>query len=253
MGVVKDALTKKYCTFQGRATRKEYWLTALALAAIQLVLFGLLAVVSLKDVRLDYSFAPSDSGLFFACIAIAIVIVIATFIPQLAVSVRRIHDFDVSGLLYLLVLVPYIGAVMYIVFGCVPGTKGPNRFGESSDPDFQSEAYPYPYLPNYNPYDQAQNQPGGYQGGQYQQPPAPGGYQSGQYQQPPAPGGYQSGQYQQPPAPGGYQGGQYQQPPAPGGYQSGQYQPSPAPGGQGSQPQQSPSVPPAPSVSIDKK
>lgn len=50
-------------------------------------------------------------------------------IPSLAVQVRRFHDQDKSGWFWLLNFVPYVGGIIVLVFMCLEGTKGPNRFG----------------------------------------------------------------------------------------------------------------------------
>ena len=50
--------------------------------------------------------------------------------PLLAISAKRIHDFDHSGWWVLLHFVPVVGSLAVIaVLGCVPGTHGANRFG----------------------------------------------------------------------------------------------------------------------------
>jgi uncharacterized membrane protein YhaH (DUF805 family) len=64
MGVVKDAITKKYCSFHGRANRKQYWLITLTLALIQLVLFGFYAGLSFNLFRFGYNYIPSNTGFF---------------------------------------------------------------------------------------------------------------------------------------------------------------------------------------------
>jgi uncharacterized membrane protein YhaH (DUF805 family) len=54
---------------------------------------------------------------------------LASFIPSLSVTVRRLHDTDKSGWLILLGLIPLIGVIILLVFYILPGTKGPNKFG----------------------------------------------------------------------------------------------------------------------------
>ncbi len=51
--------------------------------------------------------------------------------PTLAVSIKRWHDRDKSGWWVLIVLVPVVGWLAAIVVnGCLPGTPGPNRYGQ---------------------------------------------------------------------------------------------------------------------------
>lgn len=111
----------KYVVFAGRASRSEYWLW---------VLFTVLA--SLACGIVDFAIgAPVNvfGGLFS----------LATFLPSLAVSIRRLHDIDRSGWWLLLCFVPLLGWIALLIFDCLPGTPGPNRFGPS----------PYPAWPNY--------------------------------------------------------------------------------------------------------
>jgi uncharacterized membrane protein YhaH (DUF805 family) len=57
------------------------------------------------------------------------------FIPGLAVQVRRFHDQDKSGWFILLGFIPYVGSLILLVFMCLEGTRGPNRFGpDPKDP-----------------------------------------------------------------------------------------------------------------------
>jgi uncharacterized membrane protein YhaH (DUF805 family) len=51
------------------------------------------------------------------------------FLPSLAVSVRRLHDRDLSGWWILIGLVPVLGAILLLVWSCMEGTQGDNRFG----------------------------------------------------------------------------------------------------------------------------
>jgi uncharacterized membrane protein YhaH (DUF805 family) len=150
MGLIKEALITKYCTFQGRAGRREFWWAFSFLALTYAVAFGIWVFLFFNLLHFDYHMNPSDDGGAVTFLALfAAVVVIALLIPQLALSVRRIHDFDVSGLLCLTFLVPYAGLVMQVVIGCVPGTPGPNRFGESPEPDHQeSSSAPRRHLPD---------------------------------------------------------------------------------------------------------
>ena len=56
---------------------------------------------------------------------------LATLIPIIAVSVRRLHDNERTGWWLLLSFIPLIGWIILIVWFCTRGTAGPNRFGEN--------------------------------------------------------------------------------------------------------------------------
>lgn len=101
---------KKYAVFDGRSTRKEYWLFVL-LYIILIIVFNVL------DVLLS-------SSIFVVLVPLALLI------PQLAVIVRRLHDINCSGWWILLALVPILGSIILFVMMLIDGTKGKNRFGD---------------------------------------------------------------------------------------------------------------------------
>jgi uncharacterized membrane protein YhaH (DUF805 family) len=55
--------------------------------------------------------------------------VLGTLLPNLAASVRRLHDLDRSGWWYLILFLPVIGWILFLVWTCTRGTRGPNRYG----------------------------------------------------------------------------------------------------------------------------
>ncbi len=54
---------------------------------------------------------------------------LVTFLPSLAIAIRRLHDLDRTGWWVLLALIPLIGWIVLIIWFCTRGTDGPNRFG----------------------------------------------------------------------------------------------------------------------------
>ena len=104
-----DAITtcfNKYAEFVGRARRSEYWWFAL---------FGLVVSLVLSPVSTPLSLLAS----------------LALFVPNLAVSVRRLHDTGRSGWYLLIVLVPLAGVIILIVWLATEGEPGTNLYGES--------------------------------------------------------------------------------------------------------------------------
>lgn len=56
---------------------------------------------------------------------------IILFLPVvISLYVRRLHDVNQSGLLTLLVLVPFIDLLLFLYLLFAPGTQGPNKYGE---------------------------------------------------------------------------------------------------------------------------
>lgn len=82
-GEAVNACFTKFATFSGRARRSEYWYFAL-------FAFAASFVTGLIDIAI---FGAADDG--FRPLTIGLCLV--TFLPNLAVTVRRLHDLDRSG------------------------------------------------------------------------------------------------------------------------------------------------------------
>ena len=165
-----------YADFDGRARRSEFWYWQLfaTLCSIGLAIFlGILA-------------AAFDAPLISAFICIWY---IAIFIPDLAVSARRLHDIGKSGWFLFMGLIPIVGGILLLVWYCTDSEPGENQYGPNpkgvgnngnywGNPNGQGAPYGY-QQPNNGGYQQPNN--GGYQqpnNGGYQQP------YNGGYQQP---------------------------------------------------------------------
>ncbi len=102
---------RKYVVFNGRSSRSEYWWWYL------FVVIGAVAFAVVDSIIGTYP-------LLYAIWAVAVIL------PQLAVSIRRLHDRDKSGWWILFGLVPLIGGIMLLIWLVSRGTEGPNQFGE---------------------------------------------------------------------------------------------------------------------------
>jgi uncharacterized membrane protein YhaH (DUF805 family) len=133
---------KKYATFKGRASRSEYWWW---------VLFTFLVYLGLGVVTFAVGTATSpDGGQTPGAAAIPLIILLAAFalgiiVPTLALTVRRLHDAGYSGLLALLMLVPYLGGLIIMIFALMPSSPA----GAKYDP---IPTTPYNAYPPQNPY-----------------------------------------------------------------------------------------------------
>lgn len=120
---------RKYADFGGRARRKEYWMFTLfnIIAICVLAVAGMAAAAAVTDTPM-LGYAPY--GLY----------VLGTVIPGLAVTVRRLHDTGHSGWWYLIVVVPFIGAIVLLVWLCQDSAPASNQYGpnpkSASDSDF---------------------------------------------------------------------------------------------------------------------
>lgn len=132
MESVSTVLTKKYATFEGRASRSELW---------WFFLFNLLVQIALQVLAIALAGSGDQTMALIGGVPI-LIYVLAVLIPSLAVSVRRLHDTDRSGWWLLISFVPIVGFIVLLVFYCQRGTDGPNRFGP--DPLGASGAMAHP-------------------------------------------------------------------------------------------------------------
>jgi len=106
------SVLKNYAQFSGRARRKEYWMFAL----VSGIIFVVLEILG--------SFVNGQTGAIIVGIYSLLVL-----IPSLAVSVRRLHDIGKSGWWILIALIPFIGAIVLLIFAVMDSQPGQNQYG----------------------------------------------------------------------------------------------------------------------------
>ena len=107
---------KKYAVFSGRARRKEYWFFILFNFIILTVLTVIDNVIGSYDLE-------QGVGLLGGIYALAVLI------PNIAVSVRRLHDTGRSGWWLFIGLIPLIGGIVLLVFMFQDSKPGQNQYG----------------------------------------------------------------------------------------------------------------------------
>lgn len=119
----------KFATFDGRATRSEFWWFYLFVAVVAIVGYVPLFILTAIGASSDNGAVSSFVGLLTILLWIAwFVVIIALYIPFLAAGCRRLHDRGQSGWLQLLLLVP-CGGIVLLVFWILEGTPGDNAYG----------------------------------------------------------------------------------------------------------------------------
>ena len=109
---------RRYADFNGRSRRKEYWMFILGVIIVAVVLGVIEGAMGMSGM-VGGVYGPLTT-----------LLLLAVLIPGIAVQVRRFHDQDKSGWFVLLGLIPLLGGLIVLVFMCLEGTKGPNRFGD---------------------------------------------------------------------------------------------------------------------------
>lgn len=107
---------KRYAEFSGRSRRKEYWM---------FVLFHIIFIIAaaLLDNLLGLAFDGIGYGIIYIFYALA------TLIPGLAVTVRRLHDIGKSGWMILVSLIPIVGSIWLLVLMATEGEASTNNYG----------------------------------------------------------------------------------------------------------------------------
>jgi uncharacterized membrane protein YhaH (DUF805 family) len=153
---------KRYAEFSGRSRRKEYWMYTLFIVIVSIVLSILDRMLGLggsSSLATETSGAGAGIGAATHTGVLGGIFMLATFIPSLAVAIRRLHDSDRAGWWVLvgfgpyllaialmvvgvmtgqlgllatgglLMMIGFVGAIVLLVFMCLPGTSGPNKYG----------------------------------------------------------------------------------------------------------------------------
>jgi uncharacterized membrane protein YhaH (DUF805 family) len=158
---------KRYAEFSGRSRRMEFWMWQLFKFLVVMAFYLLFfAVAGSALMSGDVNQLVQVGGLAMILVALMGIFGLAVIIPDIAVSIRRLHDTDRTGWWLLAPIIPYllfwffaVGAVMsdpkdpaaglstvgpmamilvlvavamaivLLVFYFLEGTHGPNRFG----------------------------------------------------------------------------------------------------------------------------
>ncbi|WP_395045399.1 DUF805 domain-containing protein [Flavobacterium sp.] len=107
---------KNFANFDDRASRTEYWMFFLFNTAFVIILYSV-------DLIFDLGLKKYGFGILYWSY------VLISFVPGLALAVRRMHDLDKSGWLLLLLLIP-LANLYVIALLCTKSDEEGNAFGE---------------------------------------------------------------------------------------------------------------------------
>lgn len=109
-------------SYSGRIDRSEFFLFIVAWKLVVLIFWGFTISVSKEAISLLFN----------------LFLLISFFYP-LSFIIRRLHDLNISGIWFFLILIPFINLLFLLFLLCAPGTDGVNKYGEKpSLPDQQS-------------------------------------------------------------------------------------------------------------------
>ncbi len=116
-----------YAQFKGRTSRTTFWWTALfsilASIAIGLIFPGTYHTEMLFNEVEIRSYDQSTIESLWD---------LATLIPTLAISVRRLHDTGRSGANFLFIFLPIVGWIILLMYFLQSGKSESNQYGEAT-------------------------------------------------------------------------------------------------------------------------
>ena len=123
----------KYCIFKGRARRSEFWFFKLSLFIINFIYLSLAKIILVliyDDDEKDED-KSNDINDNVPALVIHLIIDLIFLMPNISVSVRRLHDVGKSGYYYFLNLMPIIGTIILIYYYLKDSEPDSNEYGVS--------------------------------------------------------------------------------------------------------------------------
>lgn len=109
----KNVIFNNYANFEGRASRREFWLFSLVNFFVFIICFAAILYGSVYNTYVVIAAAYVFSILYS----------LVLWTPCIALWVRRLHDINISGLWILITFIPFIGSIVLFVFS-VPWHRG---------------------------------------------------------------------------------------------------------------------------------
>lgn len=134
-------IRRLYRLIEGRSCRREFWMFFLLNV---IILVGFVAIIAATVGLASFNADQLTGVAMGAGFGIMLILIIPLYlwfllagVASVAVTVRRFHDLNLSGWLYLLALalnfIPFVNFLVWIavlVLMCLKGTDGPNKYGE---------------------------------------------------------------------------------------------------------------------------
>ncbi|MEO0591407.1 MAG: DUF805 domain-containing protein [Pseudomonadota bacterium] len=144
---------KRYAEFDGRSRRMEFWMWQLLNVIVAGVLAGPFIVAAITAGALAEGGASPDVFDGVGVVGLGMISLygiwwLAALIPGIAVTIRRLHDRDMSGWWYLgftlggmIPFVGFIASIAFLVVMILPGTDGANQFGPDPKNPYDEDVF----------------------------------------------------------------------------------------------------------------
>ena len=124
-----DAIAKYwrgYADFKTRTSKTTYWWSVLFVILAGMIIQALAPGYDTQEVILGYPYTQHhDSAIYNAW-------QLATFLPNIALLVRRLRDTNRSGTNAWFLALPIVGWIILLVWTLEKGTPGANNYGDQS-------------------------------------------------------------------------------------------------------------------------
>ena len=108
-----------FFSFSGRVSRWVYFLASLLVGLAQVFPYYRLLLV------------PEGSEAAATWSSIFLLVLVGSLWPHVALSVKRLHDFNREGFFAIALFIPVVSIVTFFVLCLYPGDKQANRFGSA--------------------------------------------------------------------------------------------------------------------------
>ncbi len=123
---------KKYGIFQGRASRKEFWMFMLVYIIIYIMFMLSMMITGVEQQQNDKTYMMETTKLstFHSLLTTLYpIFVFGTLLPALAIIVRRLHDTGRSGWWFFISFIAFVGGTVLLVFLLLDGDEQENQYG----------------------------------------------------------------------------------------------------------------------------
>jgi uncharacterized membrane protein YhaH (DUF805 family) len=119
-GAAISSFFTKYATFSGRARRSEFWFVVLFTSLVSIVI----------SIIAPGPFMEFNGVMVQQQSVLSNLWSLATLIPSLALTWRRLHDVNKSGNYFFFILIPIVGAILLFIQLVKDSAPGANAYGE---------------------------------------------------------------------------------------------------------------------------
>ena len=123
-------MLRNWKDFSGRTSRRDYWMAYLGNLVVAVIIGVVMGIITGIGTIIS-----EDLGAVLSVITSIVsgIYGLIVLIPGIAIGVRRLHDQGKSGMVYVWCMLGNLccglGGLVFLVFMCLPGTPGPNQFG----------------------------------------------------------------------------------------------------------------------------